>query len=462
MSEKEKQIPLLVVDPGWKKQWQGMPDYNHEELQSEYSIKVHFRNADDRRAFGKLLDQKLSDLTKSLWFPKMDITRFADKRWLAGAQNHVPRYPIYIISKGRWESRLTSKSLEAMGLAYHICVEPQEVASYAAVIDPAKILTLPFSNLGQGSIPARNFVWEHALAAGARRHWILDDNIRGFFRFQNNLKVPVGDGSTFCAAEDFIDRYKNVAIGGFHYFMFVPRKDGSIPPFRLNTRVYSCILLDTSLPYRWRGRYNEDTDLSLRALKDGHCTILFNAFIADKMTTMTMKGGNSDELYQDDGRLKMAESLRDQHPELVEITHKFGRWQHHVNYRLFKNRLILRDDFEASEGNDNYGMELRHLDEAGNLIESEDDEAAALAEEQGEIESEGEAAATPTSDAGDWSTPLASSHETNDQGPVAIETATQSPPPAPTTRKLAPRDDDDEELPVEKEMKQSAIEFWRE
>ena len=81
-----------------------------------------------------------------------------------------PKYPVYVISKGRWESRLTIKALEACNIPYHVVIEPQEHAQYAAVVDPKKILVLPFSNLGQGSIPARNWVWEHSIAAGAARH----------------------------------------------------------------------------------------------------------------------------------------------------------------------------------------------------------------------------------------------------------------------------------------------------
>jgi hypothetical protein len=69
-----------------------------------------------------------------------------------------PKYPVYIISKGRWESRLTAKALEQIHVPYRIVVEPQERDQYASVIDPKKILVLPFSNLGQGSIPARNWV----------------------------------------------------------------------------------------------------------------------------------------------------------------------------------------------------------------------------------------------------------------------------------------------------------------
>jgi hypothetical protein len=270
-----------------------------------------------------------------------------------------PSYPVYIISKGRWESRPTARALERMRMPYRIVVEPQEVEQYAAVIDPSKILTLPFSNLGLGSIPARNWVWEHAAASGAYRHWILDDNIDGFYRLHRNLKTPVASGTIFKAAEDFVDRFENVAIAGFHYFMFAARKT-KMPPFQKNRRIYSCILIRNDIPYRWRGRYNEDTDLSLRVLKDGHCTILFSAFLAMKRPTMTMKGGNTDELYKGDGRLKMAQSLQEQHPDVATITWKWGRWQHQVDYSPFKrNELRLRPGLVIPDGPNNYGMVLQ-------------------------------------------------------------------------------------------------------
>lgn len=349
---------LFDMTPGWVGHWQGMPSYEHQDLQAQRQVVLNFRTPEDRREFAKLIGQKMTPSTRSIWYPEAEIARYADKYYRSD-QRPALRYPVYIISKGRWETRLTSKALEELKVPYYIVVEPQEYDAYAAVIPPKKILRLPFSNLGQGSIPARNWVWEHTLASGSHRHWILDDNIKGFFRYEHNLKCPVADGAIFAAAEDFVDRYTNVALSGFHYFMFVSRKTGNIPPFYRNTRVYSCILIQNDIPYRWRGRYNEDTDLSIRALKDGWCTILFNAFLADKQQTMTMKGGNTDELYKDDGRLKMAESLRDQHPDVVEITTKWGRYQHHVNYKPFrKNKLILRPGVQIPEGINNYGMAL--------------------------------------------------------------------------------------------------------
>lgn len=274
-----------------------------------------------------------------------------------------PKYPIYIISKGRWESRLTSKALEEMNIPYHIVIEPQEYELYSAVIDKSKILTLPFSNLGQGSIPARNWVWEHALTTKAERHWIMDDNIDGFGRLHNNYKIRSTSGAILKAAEDFVDRYTNVAIAGLNYDYFLPRKSKQ-PAFLLNTRIYSCILLKNDLSYRWRGRYNEDTDLSIRVLKDKWCTVLFYALYCYKVPTLQMGGGNTDTIYNTgDNRKEFAESLQRQHPDIVQVVWRFNRWHHEVNYSGFRrNKLIKKDNLVIPDCINNYGMMLKKID----------------------------------------------------------------------------------------------------
>ena len=373
--ELKTQSTLFDISEDWRDIWKGMPRFEQKDLEPQQSILVHFSCDDDRSDFSRLIGQPVTDLTKCVWHPKAEIGRIADKRWVGKGLN--PRYPVYIISKGRWETRFTSRSLEYLNVPYRIVIEPQEYDQYAAVINPDKILTLPFSNLGLGSIPARNWVWEHSISEGAERHWILDDNIKYFYRLTDNLKVRVSDGSTFYAVEDFVDRYENIALAGFNYFMFAPRKVGSLEPFTLNTRIYSMILIKNDIPYRWRGRYNEDTDLSLRVLKDGLCTVLFNAFLGDKQVTMSMKGGNTDELYRQkqemDGRRLMADSLAEQHPGFVKVTRKWGRWQHHVNYEAFrKNKLILRPDAQIYQGNNEFGMRLCKVDGSEPAVEIED------------------------------------------------------------------------------------------
>src|SRR5436190_15179315 len=103
-----------------------------------------------------------------------------------------PRFPLYIVSKGRWKRRLTSRALEQIGIPYFMVVEEQEADLYRAAVDPAfaTVLVLdpayqraydPCTELApdqsRGSGPARNFVWDHAVAGGFDWHWILDDNI---------------------------------------------------------------------------------------------------------------------------------------------------------------------------------------------------------------------------------------------------------------------------------------------
>ena len=276
------------------------------------------------------------------------------------------RYPIYVISKGRADTRMTAKAFDRMGIDYRLVIEPQEFEAYAnAMPAPSRILLLPSESYGGGcSIPARNFCWDHSLNAGHARHWVVDDNIKRFTRLNRNEKVTVSQGSAiFRAMEDFVDRYENVALAGPNY-QWLTKAMQQLPAFYLNTRIYSCILIDNALPHRWRGRYNEDTDLSLRCLKDGLCTVLFNAFGADKALTMTMKGGNTDLLYAEgqESRRRMTESLIAQHPDVVRMTEKFGHPHHQVNYKPFRrNKLRLKPGVVQPSGTNDYGMELKKL-----------------------------------------------------------------------------------------------------
>lgn len=273
------------------------------------------------------------------------------------------KFPIYVISKGRWERRQTVKTLEFCGVDYKIVVEPAEFIKYSEVIDPSKILVLPsnFSELGQGSVPVRNWVWEDSIKNGFSHHWILDDNIESVERFNNNMKVKCKSVTPFVVIEDFILRYKNIGQAGMNYALFCPASENR-DPILFNTRIYSCILINNSIPFRWRGKYNEDTDLSLRVLKAGYCTVLFNTFLIGKRATMTQKGGNSKIYTETDNRFEFAQSLVDQHPDVVNLTTKFGRYHHHVNYKPFKsNMLELVDNAEFKRGVNNYRLILKKV-----------------------------------------------------------------------------------------------------
>lgn len=292
-----------------------------------------------------------------------------------------PKYPVYIVSKGRADSMLTSRSLNRMKIPHYITVEPQDEIPYRkAFIDfnitHATLLILPFSNHGDGPGRARNWAWDHSISLGAEKHWVLDDNIADFYRLHQNQRIRVESGAIFKASEDFIDRYENVPVSGFQYRFFIA-PNSPYPPYSKNTRIYSTLLIDNACKFRWRGRYNEDTDLSLRVLKDGDCTIQFNAFLQGKIATQTISGGNTEEFYHKEGTkdkknwrdgklnpegtINKSQMLYDLHPDVTKIVWKYGRWHHYVDYLPFKkNKLILKKnvDLKVFTKANNYGMVL--------------------------------------------------------------------------------------------------------
>jgi len=301
-----------------------------------------------------------------------------------------PKYPVYIISKGRHESMYTSRSLAKMHVPHYIAIEPQDEANYEACLDTfgireyVTLLVAPFSNHGDGPGRARNWCWDHSMAMGAKRHWVMDDNITDFYRLHQNVRIRVGSGVCFKIMEDFVDRYKNVKIAGPQYRFFCAPNQ-KYPPYVKNTRIYSCLLIENDCKHRWRGRYNEDTDICLNVLKDGDCTVQFNAFLQGKGATQTTKGGNTEEFYHKEtgydpvtgeaiqaesvmevkdryniaGTVAKSQMLVDMHPDVAKMVFRYGRWHHHVNYDSFKKLpLIYKDDIELPKGVNNYGLKL--------------------------------------------------------------------------------------------------------
>ena len=252
---------------------------------------------------------------------------------------NLPASPVYVISKGRADCCYTAQFLQRDGVPFRLVVEPQEAVVYEAAGFGQHIERLPFSNLGLGGIPARNWCWEHARASGASHHWILDDNIRAIRQSRSGNRYVCKAGPALAASEAFFRGYANVPLAGLNYQMFVTP---GAAPFAVNVHVYSCLWIQNDLPFRWRGRYNEDTDLCLQTLASGHCTILLNSFMIEKMRTMTMKGGNTDSLYQGDGRLRMARSLERLWPRIVTTQRRFGRPQHVVRWEVFDTPLVPR------------------------------------------------------------------------------------------------------------------------
>ena len=81
-----------------------------------------------------------------------------------------------------------------------------------------------------------------------------------------------------------------------------------------------------------------------------------------------LKGGNTDNVYGEDAdfRRKFADSLKEQHPDVVEVTWKFGRWHHQVDYSGFKkNKPVMRATVTPTAVADNYEMKLVRVEKKG-------------------------------------------------------------------------------------------------
>ena len=284
--------------------------------------------------------------------------------------------PVYIPSKSRADTALTPKVLENLGVPYRIIVEEQQFDDYALHHDPDRLLVLDpefqrdyetLDDLGMskslGPGPARNFAWAHSISEGHDWHWVMDDNISLFARLHDNQRIPVGDGTIFDAMEDFSARYTNVGMSGPHYWMFKASRF-KWPPYVLGHRVYSCNLIRNEIPYKWRGRYNEDTILGIDLCKGGWQTILFNAFLQYKITTQVMRGGNSEEFYDHEGTLPKSQMLVRCHPDVSKVTWRYGRWHHHVNYKPFEKIPLKKDPAYEPPGKNPYEFELQNVKES--------------------------------------------------------------------------------------------------
>lgn len=323
-----------------------------------------------RAELAELTNQKITAKTKSIWFPEKSHWGGVKYKYISETEV-LPRYPVYVVTKGRAVNGLTTKALTVMGVPHILVVEQSELAAYQATSEGNPLVALQVlpqeyldsydtcddlgSSKSKGPGAARNYCLDDSAAKGYAKHWVMDDNLDAFHYLTDNEKYEVETGATLAASEDFIDRFTNVPVAGLNYYSFCKKTD-SVPAFVANTRIYSCLLIENGAGYRWRGRYNEDTDLSLRVLKDGLCTIQMNAFLCGKVTTQRMRGGNSQEFYDEEGTMNKSKMIEDLHPDVAKVVWRFNRWHHYVDYRPFKQNKLIERDPSATYPENDYGL----------------------------------------------------------------------------------------------------------
>lgn len=78
---KEQEV-LFGEQESWKEEWQGMPEFEQQNLLPTYSVRVNFASYEDLQRFSKLMQQTITTKTQSIWFPKQEREMLSNKRYV--------------------------------------------------------------------------------------------------------------------------------------------------------------------------------------------------------------------------------------------------------------------------------------------------------------------------------------------------------------------------------------------
>lgn len=244
------------------------------------------------------------------------IPEIVDKKYIANYSkqcdkqfriNETIKFPIGILSYGRYNDNFTSKYLVKCGIRHTIFVEPCEyylyINNYFNNLEPEKQELVEIRNVGEdfhtrnlGGTPVRNYILDYYYVKGFARCWILDDNIKCYYRYNRGCKTEIYSGSIFSSIEKYIEIYENVGVCSHNFSPFITT-GRSRPVIVLNEKQYSSLLLLTDKQYRFRHKYNEDVLISVEYIISGKLNFCFNHILYNKNTSGTDKGGNTDTIY---------------------------------------------------------------------------------------------------------------------------------------------------------------------
>lgn len=78
---KEQEV-LFGEQESWKEEWQGMPEFEQQNLLPTYSVRVNFASYEDLQKFSELMQQTITTKTQSIWFPKQHRELLSNKRYV--------------------------------------------------------------------------------------------------------------------------------------------------------------------------------------------------------------------------------------------------------------------------------------------------------------------------------------------------------------------------------------------
>ena len=194
--------------------------------------------------------------------------------------------------------------------------------------------------------------WAYAFVMSLGTRTPSDEMKQKFIEFVSSTLMGI-DGDLSCSTDDIINMILYTCLFSILIFIFIL----DILKFKLCSKFFGLIISCIGKIFKF-----------FRKLK-----FLFNNFLCGKAASMTMKGGNTEEVYKIeevgsretrqgsedfDNRLEFAESLQRQHPDVVKITQKWGRWHHNVNYSAFPQVPIIKEGLNIPKGANEYGLKV--------------------------------------------------------------------------------------------------------
>ncbi len=64
-------------------EWQGMPEFDHDDERPAKQLIISFRHIDDMAEFARLVNQNVMPSTKSIWFPERNLESIRDKGYIS-------------------------------------------------------------------------------------------------------------------------------------------------------------------------------------------------------------------------------------------------------------------------------------------------------------------------------------------------------------------------------------------
>lgn len=210
------------------------------------------------------------------------------------------KWPVFIPSKGRPDSVLVNKILQTS----YVVVEPQERLIYEQKIGKGRLVVLPENNQGIGYV--RQFILNHARAAGYDWYWMLDDDISAFYKTRNSKLEKISGEQALCAGEEVISKAGLVGQASLEYAQFAWSQTKPTKYFGYcDVAVAINVELTRLANYRSEMNLKEDRDFTLQILSNGALTMRCSQISFRAPKNGSNKGGLQD-VYARSGREEAA------------------------------------------------------------------------------------------------------------------------------------------------------------